>query len=133
MAKDRATSVDFLDRVNRVRALLLQGHTRPQILRHALSAWNVGERQADNYIAEASKEIEAINLNSAERNMALVTSNLWRIYRKNLASSPGLARQALMDIAKLRGLEKEDITVTIRGHKDASDEEITKAAKGARG
>ena len=52
MAK-KSTNTEIDDRVNQVYDLLLKAYSRNQIVRHCSEAWDVGERQAENYIARA--------------------------------------------------------------------------------
>lgn len=43
------------ERINTVYDLLLRAYSRTQIVRHCSEHWDVGERQAENYIARARK------------------------------------------------------------------------------
>lgn len=128
MAKDRATDAQFQERVKVVMELLLGGHSRSHIIRSGAEHWKVGVRQVDNYIAAANAEIDEVNANSAERMMALITSNLWKLYRTHEILNPSTARLSLKDIAKLRGLDKLDFNGGLeRPLKDMSDEELNAA------
>lgn len=113
--------------------MLLDGRTRSDVLRHAEQAWDISERQADEYIRQATAAIDEANAATTEHHLALITSNLWGLYRSQIKKAPGQARQVLLDIAKLRGLENNNMTVRIeRPHKEASDEELAAVIGGAR-
>lgn len=127
--KPRAPKAVVISRITQVQELLLSGQTRKQILRHAAEHWKLAERQVDDYIAKATEEIEEANASSAERHLALITANLWVLYRDN-RSSPSLARELLMDIAKLRGVDKEEMTLHLRKYTGASDDDLISAAVG---
>ncbi len=116
----KATSAEINLRVSEVQDLLLKGHTRTFILNFG-SKWNVGDRQIDEYIAQASKIIKEINLSTAHDNLALITSSLWQIFRTQLLINPELARKILMDIAKLRGLDEQTINHIIEDKRELSE------------
>lgn len=52
MAK-KSTNVEIDERINTVYDLLLRAYSRTQIVRYCAEHWNVGERQAENYMARA--------------------------------------------------------------------------------
>ena len=52
MAK-KSTNAEIDDRVNQVYDLLLKAYSRTQIVRFCSESWDVGERQAENYMARA--------------------------------------------------------------------------------
>lgn len=49
----KSTNKEIDDRVNTVYELLLKAYSRTQIIRFCSDNWNVGERQAENYMARA--------------------------------------------------------------------------------
>jgi predicted ABC-class ATPase len=49
----KCTNTEADRRVNAVYDLLLRAHSRTQIIRFCSEQWNVGERQAENYMARA--------------------------------------------------------------------------------
>ncbi len=49
----KSTNTEIDERVNAVYDLLLRAYSRTQIVRHCSEQWNVGERQAENYMARA--------------------------------------------------------------------------------
>ena len=54
----RSTKIEKEFRVKEVYGLLSHGWPRGEVVRFAAEKWNVGERHADNYIAEARVQIE---------------------------------------------------------------------------
>ena len=54
----KSTNAEVTFRVNTVYGLLVDGKSRGDIVRFAAENWEVGERQAENYIAKARKLIE---------------------------------------------------------------------------
>ena len=51
----KASEHEILTRVHDVYCMLVRGASRYRVIRHASEKWGVGERQAENYIAEARK------------------------------------------------------------------------------
>jgi hypothetical protein len=49
----KSTNVEIDERVNTVYDLLLRAYSRTQIVRFCSEHWDVGERQAENYMARA--------------------------------------------------------------------------------
>lgn len=130
MAKVTKANMDL--RVAEVTRFLLAGHTRSHIIRILGKDWDVGPRQIDEYIHQASENIKEVTKCTAERTLAVLTTNLWTLYRRNRKENPALARQTLMDIAKLHGLEKMNLTLHLeRPLKEESDESLLKALGGA--
>ncbi len=115
-------------RLKDVKAMLLHGRTRGDILRSG-EVWGIQERQIDEYIKKATAEIAEANSLESDQHLAVITANLWELYRCHLKAKEACsARQCLLDIAKLRGLDKGEMTVTFkREHKGASDEELAAA------
>lgn len=127
----RATHVGLGERIQIVGKMLLEGRTRSSILRYSKSEWKRSVRQTDEYIKRATAEIDEANQASAERNLALITANLWKLYRSNFHGDPSVARHALMDIAKLRGLEKLELSITVeRPLKELTDDALEAALSG---
>ena len=56
MAK-KSTNVEIEERVNTVYKLLLQSHSRFEIVQYAANTWQVQPRQADEYLARARQLI----------------------------------------------------------------------------
>lgn len=131
MAGKPATQASVSVRIAEVTRMLLSGKSRAEIVEYALETWSVKTRQADEYIATATSRIEEANKNEAPRNLALITAALWDIAAGNRISEPDVSRKALMDIAKLRGLDREELNVNVRHHKDADDSELERAAAAA--
>jgi hypothetical protein len=54
----KSTNAEVTFRTNTVYGLLVEGKSRTDIVRFAAENWEVGERQAENYIAKARALIE---------------------------------------------------------------------------
>jgi hypothetical protein len=125
VAKDQATQVQIQDRIDKITAWLTDGYTRAQILKFSAQHWDLSERQTDEYLRRSKDEIDEVNKSAAEHNLALITRRLWQIVRDNIKIRPGVARLALMDIARVRGLDRIDINVHLdRPLQELSDEEL---------
>ncbi len=127
----KVTHAEMEQRIAHVAGLLLDGRTRSYIIKYARTTWDVGSSATDKYIHRASAEITEAARATTEMTSAKIQSNLWEIYRKNITSTPALARAALMDIAKISGLDRMDVNIHVeRNFKDASDDDLAKAIHG---
>jgi len=127
------TGADHIRKVCGVADLLLEGRTRSYILEFVEATYKLKRGSADELIAEATKRIQEINMNTLETNLATITNNQWDLYRKAVKEGNlTVARQLLMDMAKLRGLESSNINVVIekRELQEMSDEELDKMLSG---
>ena len=125
----KSTDAEVEERVTEVQKLLLNGYTRPYIAEMALRKWDLALRMTDEYIKRATENIKAINQTVREDNLALVTTNLWDLFRNcKDRGEYGEARKAIMDIAKLRGLDIQVVEhfVNERPLESLSDEELNK-------
>jgi len=130
----KATKAAVKTRVEEVIELLLEGRTRSFIIRYGAENWQLAARQVDQYIHEATEEIGEVTKNTAEKTISLLTSSLWSLYRNNKVWHPATARAALMDIAKLHGLDRIDINLHVdRPLKDVSDNELSAIISGSAG
>lgn len=132
--KPKATQAEVNQRVKEIADQLLAGFTRSHILQYA-SNWGVSDRQVDEYIAQATAQIKEINSTTIQDNLALISSNQWDLYRKAIKENNlAVARQVLMDLAKLRGLDQMIVNHIIedkREHADLSDADLDKALEEA--
>lgn len=114
-------------RVAEVLSLLLDGHTRSEVVRHGSKKWKISSRQIDDYIALANKELEEINKVTLDKNIALITKNLWKQYREAQRSSDKI--QALKELARIKGIGSTNISLTVDDTRELSsltDEELEK-------
>lgn len=117
----KSTKAQIEQRLKEVQELLLDGRTRSFIVQYG-SKWQVSDRQIDDYIAQATAIIKEINLASVQDNLALITANQWTLYRKAITDNNiPVARQLLMDLAKLRGLDQATINHIIEDKRELSD------------
>lgn len=123
----KSTKAQLEQRVKEVQELLLAGHTRSYVVQYG-SKWKISDRQIDDYIAMANKIIKEINLISIQDNLALISSNLWDLFRKaSLEQNLSEQHKILMSLAKLKGLDQHAITHIIEDKRelaDLSDEEL---------
>jgi len=127
--RKKCTDAEVEVRVTEIQKLLLNGFTRPYIVEMANRKWGIALRTTDEYIKRATENIKAINQTAREDNLALVTTNLWDLFRScKEMGELGEARKAIMDIAKLRGLDVQLVEhfVNERPLESVSDEELDK-------
>lgn len=118
---NKSTEAEIDLRVSEVQDLLLNGETRHKIVRFG-SKWGISARQIDDYIAAARERIKEINATSLQENMALVTTNLWRIFRASVIEGDlAEANKALMNLAKVKGLENYTVTHVIEDKRELAD------------
>jgi hypothetical protein len=118
---------DVIIRANIALDMILNGYTRKDIIAHGESLkWGVNHRKIDAYIILAKELLCELNKVSASENLAMITQNLWSLYRKN-TTNPEFCRKVLMDIAKLRGLDQIKVVVDDRrDFKDLPDDALDK-------
>jgi hypothetical protein len=105
MAK-KSTNVEIDERVNAVYDLLLRAYSRTQIVRHCSETWNVGERQAENYISRA-RQLMALDaeLERPQWLAAAVARLVEYERRASEANQLSVALKALEDQARLLRFE----------------------------
>ena len=105
MAK-KSTNVEIDERINTVYDLLLRAYSRTQIVRYCAEHWNVGERQAENYMARA-RQLQQLDA-ELERPQWLASAISRLQNYERLARDKGnlsIAIKALEDQAKLLRFE----------------------------
>jgi hypothetical protein len=105
MAK-KSTNVEIDERVNAVYDLLLRAYSRTQIVRHCSETWNVGERQAENYISRA-RQLMALDaeLERPQWLAAAIARLVEYERRASEANQLSIALKALEDQARLLRFE----------------------------
>ena len=105
MAK-KSTNVEIDERVNAVYDLLLRAYSRTQIVRHCSEIWNVGERQAENYISRA-RQLMALDaeLERPQWLAAAIARLVDYERRASEANQLSIALKALEDQARLLRFE----------------------------
>ena len=117
----KSTKAEIDQRLTEIQELLLDGHTRHKILQYG-SKWKVSNRTVDEYIAQATALLKEINQASVQDNLAIITANQWKLYRSSVKDGNlATARQILMDLAKLRGLEHQTINHIIQDTRELAD------------
>ena len=106
--EERATQIEVIYRILEVKKAVLEGAHRPDILQLASDEWGLTERQGDEYIAKARKEIkievDAMGQTNLEWHIAARMHLFNKAARINDLSN---ARQILDSLAKLQGLMVE--------------------------
>lgn len=109
----KSTKAEYDQRVSEVQELLLSGRTRSFIIQYG-SKWQVSDRQIDDYISSATKVIKEILLGKLEDNMAIISNNLWELFRFNKSEgNTAECHKILMSLAKLKGLDQQVINHVI--------------------
>ena len=105
MAK-KCTNVEIDERINTVYDLLLRAYSRTQIVRYCAEHWNVGERQAENYMARA-RQLQQLDAELERPQwLAAAVARLQDYEREARAKGNlGIAIKALEDQAKLLRFE----------------------------
>jgi hypothetical protein len=102
----KSTNVEIDERVNTVYDLLLRAYSRTQIVRYCAEHWNVGERQAENYMARA-RQLQQLDAELERPQwLASAISRLQDYEREARAKGNlSIAIKALEDQAKLLRFE----------------------------
>ncbi len=105
MAK-KSTNTEIDERVNTVYDLLLRAHSRTQIVRYCSENWDVGERQAENYMSRA-RQLMALDAELERPQwLAAAVARLQDYEREARAKGNlSIAIKALEDQAKLLRFE----------------------------
>lgn len=118
----KSTKVEIDQRVSEIQGLILDGYTKTHLVRYGSSKWKVSERQVEDYISMARKVLAETNQATLEDNLALVTSNLWELFRANKASGNITeCHKILMSLAKIRGLDQSTINHVIEDKRELSE------------
>lgn len=105
MAK-KSTNTEIDERVNTVYDLLLKAYSRHQIVLYASEHWNVGERQAENYISRARQLMQLDAELERPQWLAAAIARLQEYERRASDKNQiSIALKALEDQAKLLRFE----------------------------
>lgn len=109
----KATEVEVMLRLLRVKKLLLEGTHRGDIIQLGADEWGIGDRQMDEYIAKARKEIkEQVDMSSLA-DLEWHAAARAHLYNKSMEKGDlQNARQVLDSLAKLQGImvERRELT-----------------------
>ena len=101
----RATHIEIIYRILQVKKAVLEGAHRPDILQLATTEWGLTERQGDEYIAKARKEIKIEVDAMGKTNLEWHISARMHLFNKAARINDlSNARQILDSLAKLQGL-----------------------------
>jgi len=81
--ENKATVAQFEARVNKVIEMLILGLPRASAIQYVTNStdWNVSDRQVDNYIAEANKEVEKYSQTVRERELGKAIRRLEMLFQ----------------------------------------------------
>lgn len=118
----KPTKVEYTDRVKEIYHMLLDGKYRPEIQEFARKKWDLSRAAIDNMMKAASDIIREDLEQSREAMLADILRKQERIYNETMITQNHVvARQVLMDKAKLIGVEKSRVV-----HSIEIDEELSK-------
>jgi hypothetical protein len=93
--------------------MILAGFNRPRIIHFAAENWGIGERATNTYISEAHKRIQSV-IEEASGMVFAEHLAARRKLRQDNIGDPYLVFNILRDEAKLLGLYKNDVNVTVK-------------------
>lgn len=115
------------ERVRQIKEWILLGYIRSEILQYA-STWKLSDRMVDDYISKAREEIREVNKLETKDMLDELIASQKVLYRAAIAMKDlKTARQLLMDMAKLRGLDQTTVNVNVQRDEDLmkmSDEQL---------
>ena len=113
MAK-KSTKAETKRRVKAISNLMINGAARADIVRYSADNWQVGERQAENYITEAYKGFRETSAFSVDDQVGIAIDRLSRLYMYHLeAKQHRDALSVQKELNKLLGLyapEKRELS-----------------------
>lgn len=119
VVKPRSSAAEVSARVSAVLELLASGVRRTEIVRIGSREWGVTSRQIDDYIAAATKLIQAEAARTREEALAEHVARRRQIYKRAMNNGDlHAALKAVQDEARLLGLypsEKHDVHATLSG------------------
>lgn len=115
----KPTTAERDNRITKVYKLLLDGSSRPEIMEYCSKNWGLQRAATDNLIQEATKQIQS-DLESVRPSALASTIKKQRdLYQQALVmNNLGVARQVLMDTAKLLGLDNHATTVVLEDKRE---------------
>ncbi|CAI8765397.1 hypothetical protein [Chryseobacterium sp. IT-36CA2] len=97
-------------RIKEVAIMLINGNSREIIVLYCSENWNIGERQADKYIARAKTLVEKSVTRNINYDYAKATRRYEELYRSAIENKDyRLASSINKEIANLQGLYKIQI------------------------
>lgn len=118
----KPTKIEYTDRVKEIYHMLLDGKYRPEIQEFASKKWDLSRAAIDNMMKAASDIMRDDLEKSREAMLVDILRKQEKIYHETMINqNHAVARQVLMDKAKLIGVEKSRVV-----HSIEADEEILK-------
>lgn len=113
----KPTAAEYKARIETVRQMLVCGASRPAILKHCADKWSLAERQADELIARARKEIQDTPMpDKIEQKKNMIEQLNMIRYKADQMQDYQRVQGAVDRISRLMGLdEPEKQTLVIEG------------------
>jgi len=125
----KATKAESMQRVAKVKHMLIMGKRRPAIIQFAKENWDIGENQVDKYLRMATDEMEDAANATYETNRKKILAGLWAAYHLSVETlDKAEQRQMLKTIADLTGLTKININLNVEKYEEYSDDELLEDA-----
>ncbi len=106
----KATKAILLTRLKDVAAYLIEGRSREFIVQYGSENWEIGERQADNYIKQARDLIAKEVVNDVKYDFAKALKRFEYLYNQSILKNDIKTAMAInKEIANLQGLYKTQI------------------------
>lgn len=81
--KVKSTRAGTKLRITKVAEMLLQGFSKQDIVTYTATNWNVGQRQTENYMADAQKEIDSVCNDKIQGVKNLTLLRLENLYKES--------------------------------------------------
>lgn len=121
----KSTKAELAQRVSEILGLLSSGYTRSHIVQFSAKKFGVNARQADQYIALASKELLEVNQVSIAKVSAQLKRKLWETVRSADKHSDRIA--ALKELARIHGIGSTNLNISVDDSRELanlSDDEL---------
>lgn len=97
-------------RVKDIATMLINGNSREVLVLHCSEKWNVGERQADKYIARAKVLVEKSIIRKVEYDYAKVVRRYEDLYKLSIEKKDyRTALSVNKELSTLQGLFKQEV------------------------
>jgi hypothetical protein len=118
--REKSTNAEYDLRVNKVMEMILKGQSRISIVQNISKNYNITFRQADNYIADATKKIKESANKDAEQNISITIERYRDLYYKSYQLEDyAECRRIQESLVKLLGIsEPEKTSVLHTGTED---------------
>lgn len=103
MPTDRVDKVEKLRRLRQIQEKLLEGVNTVDLTRTIQSRWDITERHAKRYIAEAYENFAAVTEKEIAQAKGFHLEARRKLYQRHRDTRPSFALEILKDMAKIEG------------------------------